>query len=76
MNYARKSRMALRKRKSRRWRGEQFQPVEFFEELAHIKQTSPALFAADYEHERGALRQYEIARRTHELMQEEQEKTR
>jgi hypothetical protein len=76
MNYARKSRITLRKRKSRRWRGEQFQPIEFFEQLSQIKQTSPALFAADFEHERAALWRYELARRTHELMQEEQEKTR
>lgn len=72
MNDAHKSRMTLRKRKSRRWRGEQFQPVEFFEELSELKRTSPQQFAADYEHERAALWQYEIARRTHELREERQ----
>jgi hypothetical protein len=64
--------MTFRKRKLRRWRGEQFQPIEFFEELSELKRINPALFAADYEHERAALRQYEIARRTHELREERQ----
>ncbi len=76
MNYARKSRMMLRKRKLRRWRGCEFRFIKFFEELSELKRTSPQEFAADYEHERAALWRYELARRTHELTQEEQEKTR